>query len=104
MTTRQRHVANADLRLRRVGTVDDDDTARRRRWILGLHSGKREALPGSERPLSAGERLFRGHVANNRKNRVVGAKPSRMEREEIVARDGGNRFRGTRVGFAIRVE
>ena len=58
----------------------------------------------AERALGPRERLLGRHVADDREDRVVGAEPLLVERDQVVAGDRGQRFRRARLRPAVRME
>ena len=52
---------------------------------------KLDPRPVAERPLRAGERLLGRDVADDREDRVVGAEPLLVEREQVLARHRDDR-------------
>ena len=81
-----RDVADADLGLHGARLVDDDDAPCRRRRLGRLRRLRRRRVrPAAERALGARERFVRRDVADDREDRVVGAEPFLVEREQVVA-------------------
>ncbi len=60
--------------------------------------------PLAKGPLGAGKRFLVRHVADDGENRVVGAEPRLVERDEIVAGDAADRLRRPGVGPAVRMK
>ena len=101
---RKAHVADADLGLHRARPIDDHDTPCRRGRIDGLGHGRLGFAPLAERPFGAGKRLFVADVPDDGENRVVGAEPGLVERDEIVPGDARDRIRSARVRAAVGME
>ena len=62
------------------------------------------AAPLAERAFGSGKCFFVRDVADDGENRVVGAEPGLVVREEIVAGDARDRLGSARIGPAVRME
>ena len=71
---------------------------------IGLAASASAFAQPAERALGAGERFFRRHVADDREDGVVGAEPFLVERQQIVARERGQRLRRARLRPAVGME
>ena len=97
-------MSGAHFGLHGVRPVDDDHAARgvgRRGERVGRH---RAALPVPERALDALEGLVHREVADNRHDRIVRHEVALVKRDDIVPRDGGDRFRRSRLRHAIGMQ
>src|SRR5262249_49457887 len=101
MLSWNRELSHADARLHRVGLVDDDDPASRRRRIRRPEGGARRTLPVAKHPLSRREGLVTAHITDDGENRVVGNEVLTVKRLEIRAGQRGERLLGAAAWKAI---
>ncbi len=101
---RDADVADADLGLHGPRPIDDDETPCWRRRLGRLRRFGSSASPRAKRTLGAREGFVRRDVADDREDRVVGAEPFLVERQQILAADRGNRARRAGLRLAVRME